>query len=247
LPWVLLLASGCATEYVFRPTSAAGPETGYMVARYGVPPEGPTGEIYLTSFGTTSLEVGPGASAEMLHVRLGMSNTVGRVPWTADAREQLVALPGQPPRGPTYANSDAGGPIITAPPGTQRVLDLYYLLPPNLQGSRVLTWFNVSWVAHTGPRMVAQRTSFALSEAPASAGPPPPAFVSVGLGWGPLWWYDPLWPYPLAVTGFRPVIVHYSAPPFVVGPGAHRFGGGGGGVWRGHPPGGGGWRGHPPR
>jgi hypothetical protein len=209
------LLGGCAsTDYVYRPTAAAAPETGYTVARYGVPPEAPRGEVYVTSYGVTKVDVAPDTQAAMLHVRMGISNTSGTEPWTADAREQQATVPGRGRVGPTYANSDAGGPLVTVPQGQQRVLDLYYALPAGHQDERNVPGFDLSWTVRTGSRTVAQQTPFARGELPAgTAAAPPPPFVAIGLGWGPYWWYDPLWPYPSAVIGFRPLIVR-ATPPF---------------------------------
>jgi len=209
---------GCAsTAYVYRPAVGAAPETEYTVAQYRVPPEAPRGEVYVSSFGITSLAVAPNVEMPMLHVRLGIANTSGTAPWTADAREQRLAIIGRPSAGPTYANSDAGGPLVTIPQGQQRALDLYYALPAGERDARDLPSFDVSWTVHTADRVIAERTPFLRDLAPAGPAAPPPPFVAVGLGWGPGWWYDPLWPYPAAVVGFRPFVAHYAGPRYLIG------------------------------
>ena len=231
---------GCAsTSYVYRPASAAAPETGYMMARYGVPAEAPRGEVFVTSFGVTRLAVAPNVEAPMLHVRVGVANNAAPTPWTIDAREQRLTIAGGGSVGPTYANSDGGGPIVTIPVGQQRVVDLYYALPVGERDARDVPSFEVSWTVRTGDRVVAERTPFLRDVAPAEGSPPPPAFVAVGLGWGAAWWYDPLWPYPAAVAAYRPIIVHYTAPAYVARP-APGLGPPG---WRGRPVAR--WRGHP--
>jgi hypothetical protein len=214
------LIAGCAsTSYVYRPSVAAGPESGYTVAHYAVPPDSPRGDVYVSSFGVTTLHVAPNVDAPMLHVRLAVANNTGSGPWTADAREQRVTIAGGQAVGPTYANSDEGGPILIVGTGQRRMLDLYYGLPPGAGDARAVPAFDLNWKVDTGQRTIAQNTPFTRDVVPAgSASPAPPAFVAVGLGWGPgWWWYDPAWPSAPVVVGVRPTVIRYAAPPFVVG------------------------------
>src|SRR5262245_31802263 len=119
----LLAATGCATSSSFVPVGPG--TTGGSAIRYPVPPEAPRGEVYLTSFGFTDLDVG-GQPATLLHARLAVSNGSAQ-PWTVDGRRQVLVAPGYPRLTPAFANSDAGtGPVYVVPPGSSNVFDLYY-------------------------------------------------------------------------------------------------------------------------
>jgi hypothetical protein len=233
-----LSLGGCATPSVFVPTQAASPESGYLVARYSVPPEAPQGEVLVTSYGVTKLEVAPKTSMPMLHIRIGLSNTRGPIPWTLDAREQLATVAGRGPLPPTYANSDAGGPVATAQSGQNRVLDLYYPLAPGEERQRDVPYFEINWKVHAGDRVVAQRTPFQRAEVPVAdygygyGYYGYPAYFAVGLGWSPFWWYDPFWPYPVPTVGF-PVAVRPHVGPYRVVGGPVRYQAGT--SWRGTP------------
>ncbi len=256
---LLLAAGGCAHQYTYWPTAAAagsGP-----AARYPIPPEAPHGEVYVTSFGYTDMEVDDGRSAQLVHARLVTVNN-GPEEWTLDGREQqLLIAQGQPPLRPAFANTDAGaGPIYTVPPAGRRTFDFYYQVPPPLDDPRYVGWFELEWYVTAGAQLIAQRTAFErFEERPAAYGAYPD-YVFIGLGWGPLWWHSPFYPHVRP-----PIIRHYYYPPIrgrSYGPwrGAPRTSppsGGGwrgtppsgprpGGGWRGTPPSGGGWRGSPP-
>jgi hypothetical protein len=228
---------GCAHEYAYWP---AGPAAGSgPAARYPIPPEAPRGEVYVTSFGYTDLDLDDGRSAQMPHARLVAVNN-GPDAWTLDGREQqLTVAPGQAPLAPAFANTDAGaGPVYTVPPGQRRTFDFYYAPPPPLDKPSQVGWFEFDWRVNVGAQPIAQRTSFQrFEERPATYGTYP-GYVFVGLGWGPLWWYDPFY-YRYA---HPPIIRGYYYPPIrgrTYGPSWH-------GVPRTVPPGGGGWRGAPP-
>ena len=109
-------AAGCAHEYAYLP---AVPGAGNDAAvRYPIPPEAPHGEVYLTSFGFTQMDVAADRTANMLHARLVAVNN-GPQAWTVDGRaQQLLVPPGQQPVSPAFLNTDAGsGPVYTVPPG----------------------------------------------------------------------------------------------------------------------------------
>jgi hypothetical protein len=226
---VFTLGAGCAHQYMYVP---AGPAGGGAAARYPVPPSAPQGEVYVTSFGPTDLEVGPGQPGTLLHARVAVSNG-SPVPWTVDGRQQFMAAPGQQPQAATFLNTDAGtGPIYEVQPGRANVFDLYFALPPPLDDPRNLGGFALDWNVNAGGQVVAQQTPFQRVE-----GLPPsydayPPYVAVGLGFGLGWWYGPFYPYP---HRYVPAIRGYYYAP----------GGVRGGPWRGAPPSA--WRGAPPR
>jgi hypothetical protein len=261
---VLLAAAGCAHEYAYWPAGPAG--GGGPAARYPIPPEAPRGEVYVTSFGYTDMDVNEGQSALMPHARLVVVNN-GPDAWTLDGREQqLLVAPNQTPLRPAFANTDAGqGPLYTVPPATRRTFDFYYQVPPPLDDPRNVGWFELEWRVNAGAQPIAQRTPFQRFEDRPAGYNPYPAYVFVGLGWGPLWWYDPFYRYvhPPIIRGYYyPPIrgrtygptwrgVPRTAPPGGGWRGMPPPSGGGwrgspsGGGWRGAPPSGGGWRGSP--
>ena len=126
----LLAGAGCAHEYAYWPMDQGGGGNG-PASRYPIPPEAPRGDVYVTSFGFTSMDVAAGRSDQLLHARLVAVNK-GPDVWTVDSREQqLQVAPDRPPVSPSFANTDAGqGPLYNVPPGQQRVFDFYYAVPP---------------------------------------------------------------------------------------------------------------------
>jgi hypothetical protein len=248
----LLAASGCATYSSYVPV---GPGTsGGPAVRYPVPPEAPQGEIYVTSFGFTDLDLGPDQPGTMLHVRLAVTNGSGQ-PWSLDGRRQMLVATGYQNQTPAFANSDAGqGPVYVVAPGRNNTFDFYYAVAPPI-GS-----FAVDWSVDVPGRTVATQTPFLrVEEAPRSYAAYPP-YVTVGLGFGYGWWYGPHYPYH---RHYPPVVRRYYYPPTHHGYGGWRgtapsyratppshfratppMGGGG---WRAAPPAGGGFRGAPPR
>jgi hypothetical protein len=243
LPLFILLSAGCAHNYVYWPT---GPGIGDApAARYPVPVDSPQGEIYVTSFGYTEMDVSEGSTANLLHARVAVVNQAA-APWTVDGREQVAVAPNQPPVAPAFLNTDAGaGPVYVVGPGQSKVFDLYYAMPPPLDHPENLMAFELSWKADLNGRPVSGRTTFQrfIDEQRSYASYPP--FVSFQLGWGVGWWYGPFFPY-----RHPPVIRGYYYPP-VRGRAGSRWRGspaGGGGGWHGSPTGGGGgggWHGSP--
>jgi hypothetical protein len=244
LPLSIVLSAGCAHNYSYWPT---GPGLGDApAARYPVPAEAPQGEIYVTSFGYTEMDVAEGRRANLLHARLAVVNQAP-TPWTVDGREQVAAVPNQPTVAPAFLNTDAGtGPVYVVGPGQSKVFDLYFALPPPLDRPENLMGFELSWKADINGRPVVGRTTFQRFIDERRSYAPYPPFVSFHLGWGMGWWYGPYSPY-----RYPPVIRTYYYPPWGrAGPGWYGSPGwrgtpSGGGGWRGSPAGGGGWRGSP--
>jgi hypothetical protein len=243
---VVLLWSGCAHDYLYVPV---GPNTaGGPAARYPIPPNGPQGEAYVTSFGFTEMEAEAGMPGTMLHARFAVSNGSG-VAWTFDSRLQSLAAPGRPPQGAAFLNTDAGvGPIYPVPPGQARVFDMYFALTPPQDQAPNLQGFELEWNLDAGGQPVTGRTSFQRFEGSGGSYDPYPPYVAVGLGFGVGWWYGPAY-YPYRRM-HAPIIRRYYFPPAR----------GTAGPWRGSPPGrsggpglrgtppaaGAGWRGTPP-
>lgn len=255
------LLGGCAHEYGYVPVGPGS--TGGAAAEYPVPPEAPQGEVWVTSFGFTDMDLGPNQPSRMLHARVAVSNG-SAVAWTVDGRQQMLVGPGLQPQPPAFVNTDAdgAGPVYQVAPGRASAFDLYYALPPPLNDSRNLGEFALDWNVDAGGRLVAEQTPFERF-----AGPPPsydayPPYVVVGLGFGIGWWYGPHWGY--LHRYHSPVIRGYWHAPIAARGGAWRGppppawrGAPPARNWRGSPPassaprgggsrgGGGGWRGHP--
>ena len=238
---IAAFGSGCAHEYLYVPVgpgSAGGP-----AARYPIPPQAPRGEAYVTSFGFTDLDAGPGGPGQLLHARLAVSNG-GPFLWTVDGREQSLVAAGRPPQAPTFLNTDAGsGPIYEVPPGQARVFDLYFALPPPLDQPVSLQGFALDWRVNAGGQPVGNRTAFQRLEGDGQSYDPYPPYVAVGLGFGVGWWYGPFFPYRYR---HPPVIRRYYFPPARATSGPWRGAPPNRAGWRGTPPGGGGLRGTPP-
>jgi hypothetical protein len=184
--------------------------------RYAVPPEAPQGEVYVTSFGFTELDVGNGAPATLLHARMAVRNGSGQ-PWSVDGRRQMLVAAGYPSQTPAFANSDAGqGPLYVVAPGQANVFDLYYPVAPPIRS------FALQWSVDTTGRTVGEQTAFLRVDEPARSYTPYPPYVVVGLGFGVGWWYGPHYPY---YYHSPPVVRRYYYPP------AYGHGGG----WRGAP------------
>jgi len=244
----LLAGAGCAHEYGYWPMDQSG---NGPAARTPIPPEAPRGEVYVTSFGFTSMDVAPGQSDQVLHARLVAVNK-GPDAWTIDGREQRMQVaPDRPALPPAFANTDAGaGPIYTVPPGRQRVFDFYYQVPPPLNDPRALSFFELQWRVNVSGQPIAERTPFQRFEDRSGEGAYDayPDSVYVGLGWGASWWYGPGFPY-----ASPPVIRGYYYPPMharTYGPtwsGVPRGAPSPSPTWRGSPvpPSSGGWHGAP--
>jgi hypothetical protein len=244
----LALASGCAHQYVYLPVGPGA--SGGAAASYPTPPTNPQGQVYVTSFGLTDLDVGPGTSGRMLHARLAVSNG-SAAPWTLDGRQQTLVAPGVAAEAPAFLNTDAGnGPLYQVLPGRANVFDLYFAVPPPLDQPTNLVGFGLNWSVNANGQIMAQQTSFQrLEEAPVSyAGYPP--YVAVGLGFGVGWWYGPYYGYHRAYPPF--VRGYYYAPNRAWGggwrgPPAQAWRGAPPRAWQGAPPSSGGWRGAPSR
>jgi hypothetical protein len=193
--------AACAGSYVYQPAeNATARISGQVAARYPIPPESPRGEVRVASFGVTKLE----DAGRTLHVRMVVENN-GDDPWTVDTREQLITIPGEGQSRPLYANTASDDlPIVQVDPRGQRTLDLFYPLPPDMQGPGKIPEFDLLWSVRTPERLVTERTPFDRLQVE-----PQVASVDWGFGygpmWGPAWWYDP-W-YGRATFVHRPVII----------------------------------------
>ena len=145
------------------------------------------------SYGVTDLQR-EGTKIPALHVRAMVTNDGDDTPWTMDATQQLVEIPGEGQSRAIFVNADVGTlPNVTIARHERRVLDFYFALPDNIHRASQLSKFDMLWQVNTPERTVASRTSFdrvdRQPETVAYAEPWP-----LWAGWGPYWWYDPFYP-----------------------------------------------------
>ncbi|HSD90653.1 MAG TPA: hypothetical protein VLB44_24180, partial [Kofleriaceae bacterium] len=111
--------------------------------------------------------------------------------------DQLVEIEGEGRSRAIFVNSDLQTlPTVTIATRERRVLDFYYPLPENIADAEDLPTFNFLWQVSTGARVVGSMTSFQRLDRE-----PPNVRVVYHSGWGPYWWYDPMFD--------RAVFIHY--------------------------------------
>lgn len=213
------LLSGCAGEmYLFEPAEqATATIEGYSAARYAIPPEAPRGDLRVASFGVTDIEQAGGDEVAAIHVRLVISNDSSAGPWSVDTRKVRLEVRGRGDIGAPLVSTDGEGlPVVSVAPGRQRVIDLFYPLPEEMEGASDVPAFDLIWAVRTEAREVVERTPFERIEFERS----PRMAATAGAEWyGPYWWYDP-WYYPPSVVLHRTIIVQPSpiAPRYHVRP-----------------------------
>ncbi len=215
--------TGCANEYVYQPAEQATAEIhGRVAADYQIPASAPEGDVRIASFGISKIspQDKPEVTERAIHLRMIVANNSAR-PWSVDTRQVRVAIPGAgkiPPAYVTTREGQGGLPSVIVGAGGQRVIDLFYPLPANMQSARRIPEFDVVWRVQTETQVVAERTPFdRLRAEPTYAAGYGPEF---GFDWGmPGPWYDPWY------SGY-PMGPDFFGGPVVVGPPS--WGGGGG-------------------
>jgi len=214
MKWIWLgvlgaLASGCAYEsgyyertyYPQAQTAPAPPP----VSSYSIPPTNPKGAVHVMSLGAEQLPAQQGQPANYLHLRIAPENRSDDVAWTVDPNEQALSVGGASVA-PSFAETSAGGPVLTLAKGAHGYMDVYY--PAPAPGTRA----TLAWRIHRGTELAAGTTDFATGASPEAAyayqaAPSSNVYVGVGLGWwwpsyyygwgSPWWWGDPwYWHYP---------------------------------------------------
>jgi hypothetical protein len=208
-------ATGCAADkYYYQPAEqATAISGGHPAAQYSIPPGRQGGDVRVTSFGVTKLEVaGREERIKTLHVRLDIANENGREPWSLDTRSVGVQFEGSASAvAPTYAHTgDAGLPLVQIPPGASRTVDLYYPLPAEIKGERQIPRFDVVWRVQTDDEVVAERTPFERREIEPAT---PTVYYGFGVGAYPHGWYDPWYPRGVIIERTRrPRVYYYGYP-----------------------------------
>lgn len=195
----VLVLAGCAHQYEYQPTEhATGSIGGHLAADYQIPPTAPQGDVRLASFGLGELAPAKGSSGSTpaLHLRMVVSNNSAQ-PWTVDTREQKLDIEGAGQSSAAFtATSEGNGglPVVTVAPGSKRVIDLLFPLPPNQQSASNIPAFDAIWNVHAGTQDVIERTPFDRLQIEPAYGPAvAPEYGYYGDWRGP-YWYDPTYP-----------------------------------------------------
>jgi len=160
----LLVATGCAPQYAYVPTTnATATVQGRVAAEYPIPPSAPQGDVRIASYGMTEVtpQSAPGEVLRALHLRLVLADN-GASPWTFDTREQRIELVGGGVVAPAFASANEGvpPPVVTVARNGKRIVDLFFLLPADLQHAEAIPEFDALWRVDTGAGIVAERTPF---------------------------------------------------------------------------------------
>lgn len=208
----------CENTYTYVPTTSATVSVaGRVAASYAIPSDDPRGTLAVASFGFADITA-PGAPDEQLsslHLRMVLVNN-GDTAWSLDTSAQRLDLEQRGAGAPAFASADTGTqpPIVTVGPASRRVVDLFFLLPADMQGAQQLPSFDAVWQVNTGDRIVTGRTPFARLVVQ----PEPASVYEYGPYdyWGPPYWYNAYY----VSSGFRgevaipprmyrhPVIIH---------------------------------------
>lgn len=210
----LLIATGCASEYAYVPaTNATATIQGRIAAEYPIPPNAPQGDVRIASYGIA--EVSPsdatgGERLRALHLRVVLANASAS-PWTFDTREQRVDLSGRGPLAPSFASANPGSPppTVSVEPNGKRVVDLFFVLPSDLQHASAIPEFDALWNVDTGSGPIAQRTPFERLLVDPAYGYYDYWDYGPGYFWGGPYWVNPAFafgPYPYGYVGSGIVI-----------------------------------------
>jgi hypothetical protein len=150
---------------------------------YPIPAADPKGTAYVMSFGVEHMPAPTGTQGFYLHLRIAAENRADAAVWTVDTRDQVVSL-GPAPEHATYADSSAGGSILTLNQGQHGTLDVFFPLPPQGNPGKA----TLSWQVRRGNEPVTGTTPFELvpNQPPEYVDYQP---VGVAVEWWPDWWW----------------------------------------------------------
>lgn len=183
----------CSPAYVYLPAEQlTAVVDGQPAARYPIPPEAPTGDVRLHSYGVVEVGDEGGGEAPALHLRFWISHDIGTQPWIMDTRAVRLELRRGGSSRPVLVATDAQAelPRVEIPPGQQRIVEMLFPLPEGLDDEDLLPAFDVLWQVQTEARVVGERTPFERVRLEA---PPPSPTWGFSYGYGHGWWYDPWW------------------------------------------------------
>ena len=195
----LLIAAGCSPRYTYLPTTnAVATVQGKVAAEYPIPPSAPQGDVRIASYGMT--DVSPSKDSHevyrALHLRVVLADN-SATPWTFDTREQRVELGAREVLPPSFASANGGAPppLVTVDSNGKRVVDLFFLLPAQLQRADEIPEFDALWHVHTGDGVIAERTPFERFTVEPEPGAHDDWKYGADYYWGGPYWVNPGYPY----------------------------------------------------
>lgn len=234
----LLIATGCASEYTYVPaTNATSTIQGMVAADYPIPPNAPQGDVRIASYGIAEVtpKNGGHGTLRVLHLRVVLANN-SAMPWTFDIRDQRLDLTGRGLLAPTFSSANSGGtppPLVTIDPSGKRVVDLFFVLPRDLQRAESIPEFDALWNVNTGAGEIAQRTPFERMAVEPDYGYDDYWDYGPGYFWGGPYWVNPAFAFGSYPYGFVGPGIAIRRGPYLYQGGGYRGGGG----WVGGPPG----------
>jgi hypothetical protein len=218
---------------------------GRVAADYPIPPNAPQGDVRIASYGITDVSPknSPNEIHRALHLRIVVADN-GPTPWTFDTREQRLDLSGHGPIAPAFASANSGAPppLVTVDPNAKRIVDLFFLLPSDVQHADVLPEFDALWRVTTASGVVVERTPFERLMVEPDYGGYDDWDYGPNYYWGGPFWMNGDWSYAGApYENFSAGVMIHRSGAFGRG-GFHGGGRGGGGGHGGGGHGGGGHR-----
>jgi hypothetical protein len=196
----LLVAFGCAPQYAYVPTTnASATVQGRLAAEYPIPPSAPQGDVRIASYGMTdvSTQSAPSEVLRALHLRVVLADSSAS-PWSFDIREQRVELGDHEVLAPAFASANPGTPppIVTVDRNGKRIVDLFFLLPANLQHADAIPEFDAMWRVNAGAAgVIAERTPFERLTVEPDEGGYADWDYGGGYYWGGPYWMNADLPY----------------------------------------------------
>jgi hypothetical protein len=163
-----VLSVGCVTTQTLAYVPATQPTSSiyeHAAVDFAIPPQAPTGDVRIASYGIEQLTPGesPDRHVSSLHVRLLVINN-GDKQWVLDTREQQVSIEGRNSSTPAFASANPDGqsvpPVVAIVPHGQRVVDVFFPLPPDLQSAEKIPGFQFTAHVYTDVGPVAESTAF---------------------------------------------------------------------------------------
>jgi hypothetical protein len=232
-----LLVTGCATEYAYVPrANATASVDGRLAADYAIPPASPQGDLRVASYGVTEVASNEGSPDVMsaLHLRVVVENRSASA-WTLDTRDQRIDLSGRGELVPAFTSANAGSapPLVTIDASARRVVDMFFLLPQDLQGADDLPAFGALTQVNTSAGPVTERTPFERLAVEPDGGGYGDWDYGADYYWAGPYWFNPAFPdveYPYIGGG---IFIHRSPRFWYGGHGGFHRGGFRGGGFRG--------------
>lgn len=167
-------------------------EPGRVAADYPIPSDAPEGALQVASYGVAEIAqaTNPSDHLNAIHLRMAIDNRSEKQ-WWIDTRQQRVEIDGRGGSAPSFASANPGWPppLVTVPPKTKRVVDMFFALPSDLQHATAIPAFDAIWLLQLEDTVVSDRTPFERLRIQ-----PPPIYsvndYGVNYYWGPPYYCD---------------------------------------------------------